>query len=62
MVKETENLPHGAKSRYMCEKCGAVFEISEIFMSENDLPMCPICGHVILVKVRPKTRKIILGV
>ncbi|MGQ4892835.1 MAG: DNA-directed RNA polymerase subunit P [Candidatus Njordarchaeia archaeon] len=62
MVRETENLPHDAKSRYMCLRCGSIFEISEIMLGENDLPMCPICGNVILMKVRPKTRKIILGV
>ena len=46
----------------MCLRCGLVFELSEIIIGESDLPMCPACGGVILTKVRPRTRKIIIAV
>ena len=62
MVRESDNIPRDARSKYMCLRCGAVFEISEIMLGESDIPMCPVCGNVILTKVRPKTRKIILGI
>ncbi|MCD6491114.1 MAG: DNA-directed RNA polymerase subunit P [Candidatus Njordarchaeales archaeon] len=62
MVRETRNIPKKARSKYMCLKCGHVFELSEELLSEMDLVMCPRCGWPTVIKLKQKTRKIIIGV
>ncbi len=62
MVKETDGIPLSARSKYMCLRCGHVFEISMELFSEINLIMCPRCGWPTAIKLRPRTRKIVYGV
>ncbi len=62
MVRETENLPPRAKSRYMCLRCKHVFNLSEEYFTDYNIVMCPRCGSTTVIKLRPVTRKIVLGV
>ncbi len=62
MVRETDGLPPKAKSYYMCLKCKYVFNISDEYFGELNLIMCPRCGAPTIIKLRPRTRKFVLGV
>lgn len=62
MVKETENLPPKARSTYMCLGCKHVFSIAEEYFADYNIIMCPRCGSTTVIKLRPRTRKIIIGV
>lgn len=62
MVKEPDNLPPKAKSKYMCLNCKHVFTLYEEYLADYNLVMCPRCGSTTLIKLRPKTRKIVIGV
>jgi len=57
MVKKKEIRP-----LYFCPNCGRVLSYNRVRVSQLGLVECDVCGYKILLKVPPKTRKIILGV